>query len=304
MSLEAVEAAGRWWIVNPEAENLANLRSGYYFDQISGSPLDEIQRDLQGRKVYKREGKPVTPNYDDTIHTVPDLPIVPGIPMKFGADVGGGTLQPAGVFGQHLKGSAGSLWLIHAEVVCSDMGVDRFASEAIRTFAELPEFHEMVEQWKAAPEASRGSLIEGHGDPAAVKRDEIFEVVVFDHLRKRGINMQPAPSNDPKLRIEALENAISRRVKTKYGNSALLIHPRCKTLRKALSGAWYYRRLQVAGQERFQETPAKTHPYSDIGDAAGYLLLGGGEYRSLQGLTGAGTEWSSAPAQMTVEFNL
>ena len=80
------------------------------------------------------------------------------------------------------------------------------------------------------------------------------------------------------------------------GQPAFRIHRRCKNLRKALGGAWHYKRMQVTGEDRFHEKPDKNHPYSDCGDALGYLLLGGGEHRTLS----SAQVKASAPAVPTV----
>ena len=52
-------------------------------------------------------------------------------------------------------------------------------------------------------------------------------------------------------------------------------------LRKSLSGGYHFARIAVgAGQERFKDVPKKNE-HSHVGDAYGYLMVGGGEYRTL-----------------------
>ncbi|SPU49852.1 Uncharacterised protein [Bordetella trematum] len=86
----------------------------------------------------------------------------------------------------------------------------------------------------------------------------------------------PAPTNDPILRLGAVDSALTRIVD---GEPGLLVHPDCKTLRKALSGGYCYRRMAVSG-ERFADKPVKNE-YSHVADAAQYLLVGGGEHKPL-----------------------
>lgn len=285
---DAMRAANKFWLVNPAADNLGHLRKSYYADQISGASEAWIKRYLQAKTGFLQEGRPVIPSWDDNA-CVAEIPIIAGLPLLIGADVGGGTLQPAAVVGQfHPAG----VWLIHYEFYASDMGLDRFCSELLRLLGTVPGYGNTVQ------------LGQGFGDPAGAKRDELFETVIFDHLRQRGVPMEPAPSNEPAFRVEAITNALGRRVSTEYGQSGLIVHPRCKMLRKALSGAWHYKRVQVSGEERFHDTPNKNHPYSDLGDSLGYLTLGGGEYRSLRGMKPASQTWESKPAALSVDFDV
>jgi len=48
-----------------------------------------------------------------------------------------------------------------------------------------------------------------------------------------------------------------------------------------LAGGYHFKRISVgAGQERFRDAPNKNE-HSHVGDAFGYLLLGGGEHRRM-----------------------
>jgi hypothetical protein len=46
--------------------------------------------------------------------------------------------------------------------------------------------------------------------------------------------------------------------------------------RKALAGGYKYKRMAVAGQERFQDKPDKGR-YSHVADSLQYLMVGAGE---------------------------
>jgi hypothetical protein len=284
----AMKAAGKFWIVNPQAENINNLGKNYYAETISGASEAWIRRFLQSRTGFLQEGKPVIPSYDDRACSA-DFPVLEGLPLMIGADVGGGTLQPAAVIGQY---HPAGVWLIHYEMYASDMGLSRFATELKRLIGTVPGFGQTIQIGKA------------YGDPAGAKRDELFETVIFDHLRNDGIPIEPAPSNEPAMRIQAIENALGRRVTTEYGQAGLLVHSRCRMLRKALSGGWHYKRVQVSGEERFHDKPNKNHPYSDLGDALGYLTLGGGEYRSMRGLLPAGQTWEKNGGVLSLDFDV
>jgi hypothetical protein len=62
------------------------------------------------------------------------------------------------------------------------------------------------------------------------------------------------------------------------GKPAFMLGPKAKMVRKACSGGYKYKRMQVSGQERFQDKPDKGR-YSHVADAVQYLVLGavGGE---------------------------
>jgi hypothetical protein len=65
------------------------------------------------------------------------------------------------------------------------------------------------------------------------------------------------------------------------GRPGLLVSKDCNRLRKSLSGGYHFKRLAIgSGQERFRDAPSKNE-HSHVGDAYGYLMLGGGEHRRL-----------------------
>jgi len=261
--------AGTLWAVNPLAENLPNLpvnlaidRSndplgpgGYYAIGLSGKTRDWIICYFQGRYQYVREGQAVIPEFNESLMVVDELPVTEA-DLICGSDIGGNTLNPAAVFFQR---APRGVWLVHDECVGSSMGLDRFADEMAIRWAHIFPGRPCAQLW---------------GDPAGRTRDGIFETVAFDHLLKKGWPALPAPSQDPKLRMDAIRAPMGRLIDGKPG---ILIHRRCAKLIKALNGAWHFKRLNVSGAERYSEAPEKSHPWSDIGDALGYGLSGAGE---------------------------
>lgn len=274
------QAARTLWAVNPAAENLPNLpfnrqldrksdpdnrlmrqlgQGGYYARQTQGKHRDWIRGYLQGRYGYIQEGKPVIPEFSVDDMVVDNLPVIPDVKIGGGLDFGGNTLNPAAIFGQRHRG----IYLIHAECVGSDIGLNRFAPQMKQTFADT---------FPGRKHDDEGII---HGDPAGAVKDGVFETVAFDNIRSHGFNVQPAPSQDPKVRINGIKAPMGRYVDGKPG---ILIHRRCKTLIKGLAGAWRFRKLGIANEERYAEKPEKSHPYSDVCEAAGYYLTGSGEY--------------------------
>ena len=256
-----IQAAGRQYILNPEAENVPNLPTNYYQKKLPINTLERIRVYYQSQYGVVGHGKPVIPEYNDDLMSVEDLPVLKNADMIIGADVGGGTLSPSAIIGQ--RGPRGII-LIHAEIVCFDMGVEEFANQILLTLAEL--FDDR-------------SIDKGYGDPAGAKRDEIFETVVFNHLKSKGIPIKGAQTNAIQTRIEAIRAPMLRLIDGKPG---ILINKRCKVLRAGLAGKWVFKRLQVAGAERYADKPDKGK-YSHVCDALGYFDLGTGEYQAIQG---------------------
>ena len=273
-----IKGAGRTWIVNPLAENLSNLwrvnakenplgPMSYYGRSLAGKRLEEIRCYLQAVYVYVQDGRPVVPQYNDEAMAFTDLPVLEDEPLLIGADIGGGTLQPSAViFQKHPRGP----YLIHEEVVCFDLGVKRFGELlAERMQKRFPQHIE------------KGLVGTFYGDPAGETRDEIFETASLDYLRTaHGWTTRAAPSQDPKLRVAAIGAPCERFIDGKPG--LMINRARCPMLRKGLSGAWHYKRVQVTGEERYMDKPSK-NDVSHVCDGLSYGLLGAGEYAILGG---------------------
>ena len=248
-------AAGKWWKINPKAENLNNLPAGYYLQMLGGKNLDWIRCYAGGEYTYVQEGRPVWPEYDDSTMSG-DVLVEPSVPIQVGLDFG---LTPAATIGQRLPNGR---WIVLHEIVTFDMGLERFAQQLLAELNQRYPQHQIL-LW---------------GDPAGMARDAIFEVTAFDHLRSLGLKAQPTPSNDFKVRREAAAAPMQRLIGGKPG---LIVSRECKLLRKALAGGYHFKRVAVgAGQERFKDAPNKNE-HSHIGDSFGYLMLGGGEYNRM-----------------------
>ncbi len=88
---------------------------------------------------------------------------------------------------------------------------------------------------------------------------------------------KPTATNDFKTRREAVAAPMTRLINGKPG---FLIDSRCNRIRKSLAGGYHFKRVQISGQERFKDQPNKNQ-HSHVGDALGYCLLGGGEFKRL-----------------------
>jgi hypothetical protein len=89
-----------------------------------------------------------------------------------------------------------------------------------------------------------------------------------------GVTVLNALTNDLTTRLEAVDGTFRRMVN---GEPAILIDPKCKILRSACISEYHFRKMKVAGAERYSDEPNKTHPHGDAAEALQYLLLGGGE---------------------------
>jgi len=252
----ALPAAGRFWTMNPEAENIGNLPPGYYEQQLGGKNLDWIRCYVGGEYVYVQEGKAVWPEYMDSLMSVEALDYDPSVPIQVGLDFG---LTPAAVIGQKMRNGR---WHILHEIVSFSMGLERFGQILI---------HDIQTRFPKAQ-------IFIWGDPAGVARDGIFEVTAFDYLKTLGLNAQPTASNDFMVRREAGALPMQRLIDGKPG---IIVAHDCQRLRKSLAGGYHFKRVGVGGgTDRFKDAPNKNE-HSHIGDAYGYLMLGGGEFRTL-----------------------
>lgn len=266
---------GKTWAVNPNAENLPNLpidktfdadckplgKGNYYLSRVSGKTQSWIDGYYRNKFTFVVDGQPVIPEFNLEQMAVDHLEVLPGIPIGGGYDVGSGTLAPAGIAAQlHPSG----IYLIHAEVTLEEIGLIDFADQMKKMLQrEFPD-HELEEFF---------------GDPAGSARDGIHKKSYFDHLKSNGLPVKAAPTNDPETRITALKAPMLRNVRGRPG--ILINRRRCPRLVKGLSGAWHYRRLQVAGSERFASAPEKSI-YSHVCEAAGYYLCGKGEIKKLR----------------------
>lgn len=278
---------GKIFAVNPNAENLPNLpydvtfdpgakglnpsqlssgrqprllhKGNYYLSRVPGKTMDWIDGYYRNKFTFVMEGAPVIPEFIRDIHAVDYLDVVPGIPIGGGYDVGSATLNPAGVIAQKVAG----VYLIHAECSVDSIGLKEFG-----------------EQMKSlvTTDFPDSDLEEFFGDPAGGTRDGVHKETYYDHLRGFGLPVKEAPSNNPEVRREAMRTPMLRFAR---GRPAILINRRrCPMLVKGLSGAWCFRKLRVAGQEK-HATVAEKNKFSHVCEALGYYLLGKGEVKDL-----------------------
>lgn len=244
----------------PDAENIENLLQGlrtkdgrplYYARMMVGKSQEWINVFVHGRYGFISDAKPVYPEYTDEVHTVLfDLPWIFGAPLHLGMDFG---LTPALVVGQRVPGIM--QWQIIDEITSEDMGANRFAQHAVQYLKST----------------YPGARMHGWGDPSGDRRGEADEVTAFSVIQAAGLPIYPAPTNDPLRRREAVAGPLLQLGMT--GKPSLIVSPKCITLRKGMNGGYHYARIQVSGDERFHDVPAKTF-HSHVCEALQYLMVG------------------------------
>jgi hypothetical protein len=247
------------WIANPKAENLHNLKPGYYTNDLATYRDDWITVFLANEYGYVSTGKPVHPDYVDHVHCAPQaLEAIAHLPLVLGFDFG---RTPACAVVQWWPGAG--RWAALAEYVTKDQSAVGFAPD--------------VKAWlgRTYPEHVRdGLIVRGWGDPAGDDAGQATDDTPIQILRSYGIPCESAPTNDPLLRRSALANPLRRG--TMDGGRGFILSPACETLRQGLQGGWCFERINRIGEERYHDRPAKNW-FSHVCEALEYALAGEGE---------------------------
>lgn len=229
-------------------------RVGYYTRASQGKDQNWINVYVHGNYGFVLDGKPVYSDFNDQLH-VQRVDYNPRLPVFVGIDFG---LTPAATLAHRTPMGR---WQVFDELVTEDMGARRFG-ELLR--AKLVGEYQIVQATIT-------------GDPAGDIRAQTDETTPFEVLKAVGVDAKPAHTNDFALRVDAVSSTLTRLVD---GVPGLVLDPRCKKLRKAMAGAYCYRRLQVSGREQYRDVPDKGM-YSHVAESLQYLLLGGGEGKAL-----------------------
>lgn len=279
------------------AENLENLEQTRETLKL---PWNDPRRREQGRTYYinalrdykpsdaamfvhckygaSRSGKPVYESYDDNAHCrtfelaqVTNPKSASFTPIRIGYDNTGRT--PAAIIGQRMLDGQ---WRLRYEFIGEGMGMKAHAA-ALRAFLteKIPDFR--IEKITC--------------DPAGqAKGADDIDMRMIVQAQFPGVSVVNARTNEIATRIEAFDGPLRRMVN---GEPALIMHPDCKVLRTACLSKYQYRKLKIAGEERYTEEPDKSaKPYDDIANAGQYLMLGGGEGRvSSDGTTTKEAQW-------------
>jgi hypothetical protein len=251
------------WETNPAAENLRNLKPGYYKNLAAGKGEQWVRMYCCGEAVVLSDGKPVFPQFDPAWH-VADFEFDPRLPVYAAFDFG--VNGQACLLGQV---SARGQLRIFDEFVGEDIGMYQFATSVV----------------KPGLARYRGARYElAWGDPAGGKRADTDEKSSMELLNGAYPEMQvglpfstyPAHTNSLQPRLDAvnwfLSGTVPRRSQDEPTAPRCIVHSRCKVLVAALAGRYEYRRVQTS-EQRYTEVPNKNR-WSHPADAAQYLCMG------------------------------
>ncbi|MEE8240087.1 MAG: hypothetical protein V3R16_02365 [Nitrospirales bacterium] len=241
---------------NEQAENLDNLPEDYYRRGQEAKSDDWILVNLANEYGFTIDGKPVHPEYLDSVHTAKEtLETDLRYPLIIGVDFG---RTPAAAIGQYLEHIG--RWVILDELCSQDMSAAIFG----------PELKRYLDRNYS------GMKIQAWGDPAGEAAGQATEDTPILIIRAAGIPIQPCDTNSPSLRRAAIAGPAMRMCMD--GRPALLVSPKAKMIRKALMGGFCYRRMKISDSEKYTEEPDK-NIYSHPAEATEYMLMGGGEGR-------------------------
>lgn len=232
--------------IGPHAENLRNLRAGYYENLAQGKDKEFIKVYIEGNYGFSMDGMPVYPEYKDEVHCRP-VEYIERLPVYRGWDFG---LTPACIFSQFTPRGQ---WRILDEILAEEMGVERFADQVLLKSTQYG-----------------GDFID-HGDPAGNARSQTDEKTCFSILQAKKI-MISGGEQDLTSRLESVKKALNSMVD---GDPGFIMDPRCRKLRKGFNGGYQYRRIQVSG-DKFTDKPDKnmySHPHDALQYTGTRLLM-------------------------------
>ncbi len=234
--------------LSPQAENIRNLKRGYYTELAKGKSEQYIRVYIHGQYGFTVDGKLVYESFNDTLH-VAGSPLYPvrGLPLVLGFDF---ALNPSCVIKQVTP--RGQL-LILDELMGEGMGIKQFAQNML-----LP-----LLSTKYA-----GMQCIGAGDPSGASRSPTDEQTCYDVLWSKEVglrNIVPAETNALIPRIASVDHFLTKLVD---GMPGLVLSPNCMILRKGFNGG--YRRKRIPGMENtYFQQPEKNY-WSHLQDALQY----------------------------------
>lgn len=234
-----------------EAENIKNLRPGYYHFSSIGKSEDWIRVHLKNEYGTTFAGKRVYPNYNDALHLAKaKLYPIKGVPICISFDYG---LTPAAIIGQLTP--RGHFRVI-AELCSEGMAIRQFLDQMVMPFIAREFPGQTPKEWDAT------------GDPAGDPGRDTDGISPADIVREYFPKYESARTNDPQRRQEAVNFFLNRNCD---GEPSFRLSPECPTLREGFNGGYHYRKLNTM-DERFLESPEK-NAYSHPHDGLQYLAL-------------------------------
>lgn len=235
--------------LSPEADWLEFLPDDYYDNLAQGKSEDWVDVYIHAKFGKSLSGQPVFRSFTRDQHVSKEIlkPLSTSTPLIIGVDAG---LTPAAVITQ-------VLWdgrvVVYNALISEGMGALRFVREKLKPLLanKFPGYRSLI-------------VI----DPAAFQRAQTDERTVADIYKAEGFQVKPSKTNAITARIAAVDKYLTRTVDGKAG---LLICPDgAAPLVQALAGKYRYK-VNTKGER--DESPEKSHPWSDVADAFQYACL-------------------------------
>jgi hypothetical protein len=246
------------YVLNPEAENLENLKDGMGFyagaialERLNGRD-DAVDRLYCLLDTDERGGRPVWPMFTKERH-VAKAPIEPveGLPVFAGFDTSG--LHPGAVFAQCID----RRWCVLDETYGDGVGFQEFLEGSIMPICKG---------------RYGSSEITFACDPSNT-RDQWAKVAPSERLASKGFKVWAKGTNSVSTRIEAVAAMLNQDA------GGLLVSPTCQYLVKAMLGkadkdGYHYEKVRARSSfgEAWKTEPAKNDA-SHLADALQYLAL-------------------------------
>ena len=239
-----IQPSGR----SPEADWLEFLPDGYYDNLCEGRDEAWIAVYVDGKFGQSLAGKPVFGSFRTETHVSrSELAVLPNTTVIIGIDAG---LSPAAVIGQV---NYQNRVIVHDALISESMGALRFIRERLKPL--------IARKYQGC---KIGVVI----DPAAFQRVQTDERTVADIYKAEGFIVRPARTNTITARLAAVDQYLTRTID---GAPGMVINKvGCDPLIHALRGKYRYK---VSTKGEVDETPEKSHPWSDCADALQYLCL-------------------------------
>lgn len=238
-----IQPSGR----SEEADWLQHLPSNYYEDMMQGKTEEWISVYVDGKWGASLSGKPVFQAFKPDLHLAKEPLRAAASTLVIGVDAG---LTPAAVITQ--QAYDGRLLVLDA-LTSESMGAMRFIQEKLRPLlsAKYPGMNYVVAI-----------------DPAAFQRAQTDERCVADFYKAAGFVVKPARTNALSARLASVDTYLTRIVD---GRPAFLMDKTsCADLVAAMRGKYRYK-INTKGEK--EESPEKSHPWSDVSDALQYACM-------------------------------
>ena len=232
------------YIQNVDADNANHLSSDYYPKLTEKQSEGFIKVYCGGKYGLVESGKRVYPEFNYDIHSVSHIEATQGDPLYLGFDFG---LTPACVVVQL---TARGQVRVLKEYVAEDIGIKTFATNIVIPKLAIDFPYCKVSEW-------------AEGDPAGASGDQIMEELsCIGELNTLGIPCRAATTNDPDVRINSVRYLLNLMVD---GRPAFIISREgCPVLVKGFMSGYHFKRMQIGGDERYQDKPNKnkySHPH-------------------------------------------